>query len=1044
MSPTSYLAALPRVSMIEECSNRLRVSTAGPAVPAPVTERAPRRASDDAAREESRGALGRRRSAAAPRTTPSSDRAAAWASSSSSSRPLVLRWPDEPAGPRAAARVQSPARRTATAGSTRSQRSGPARDGRESHRRALADRRASRPRRAARPRATSIRSRTSRCASTRCTSLELREARRPRLVPRRAHPALPAPAPRARSGRPPRDPVRWLLADEVGLGKTVEACLVLSRLAAHRAGRALPRGRPRDADRAVARRAVAQVPPGLRAARRRAPRRRGARLRPRLQPVRRAPPRRDRARDAGRAARAHGARRPGRDRPAGRRRGAPPAAARRAIPATRRGARSRRSPPSAGTCCCSPRSRSTTTSTASSACCSCCAPPTSPKARASRPGSRAPSRCPPAPARRGASTSAGCRRAWASPSRATRPRWRARLALVEAVRAGPGPHALGTAAEGRARAPRARLGRRRSPALLGRDDAALGALRGAGRRGRSRASPGSPRRRAGWRAAGDKTLVFVAHRETLEWLRTALSRRAQLATGVFHEGLSPARRDIEVAQFRLAPRARACSSRPSAAARAATSSSAGASCSSTCPGTRSSSSSASAASTASAAALPVEIVYFLPPEGIGRDVARLFEALGLFREPLAGLEPELARVEAALELAALSPVGIALRPSASTRSSPAPAPPSRASARRPSASCTASPTGPRWPRRSSRASRPTSTRSTRTWSRPPASGCCLHVEPHAGHVFSIELGNEALVDSLPGVPGGLELPRHLRSRGGGRRRAARLLRRRPPARRGRPRPPRGVAASAASPSCASRSATRHGARPARALQGRARRSRPSPSTPAGRLRPEWARGPAASGPCARAASRRRVTARSGLAGGHPPTRRGARPRAPPGRAGRARRPRPVDAAGYLPAIDSSSTSKTSVEFGGICPLARAAVGERGRDRQAALAADLHARRCPAPSPAMTCPAPRRKAVRRFRVVRAVELGSVRERADVVHRDRVAGDGRGAGADDEVLDDERCRPSRPTCRCLHRRRRPGSQGRRESANASRSVLHAGKH
>src|SRR5207247_8309314 len=32
------------------------------------------------------------------------------------------------------------------------------------------------------------------------------------------------------------DPVRWLLADEVGLGKTVEACLILNRLA--RTGRA--------------------------------------------------------------------------------------------------------------------------------------------------------------------------------------------------------------------------------------------------------------------------------------------------------------------------------------------------------------------------------------------------------------------------------------------------------------------------------------------------------------------------------------------------------------------------------------------------------------------------------------------------------------------------------------------------------------------------------------------------------------------------------------------------------------------------------------
>ncbi|MBQ1125397.1 helicase-related protein, partial [Streptomyces sp. B15] len=53
-----------------------------------------------------------------------------------------------------------------------------------------------------------------------------------------------------------------------------------------------------------------------------------------------------------------------------------------------------------------------------------------------------------------------------------------------------------------------------------------------------------------WRDAREKTLVFVAHRETLEMLRTALSQRAQLATGAFHEELSPARRDTEVARFR--------------------------------------------------------------------------------------------------------------------------------------------------------------------------------------------------------------------------------------------------------------------------------------------------------------------------------------------------------------------------------------------------------------------------------------------------------------------------------------------------------------
>src|ERR687884_12350 len=55
-----------------------------------------------------------------------------------------------------------------------------------------------------------------------------------------------------------------------------------------------------------------------------------------------------------------------------------------------------------------------------------------------------------------------------------------------------------------------------------------------------------------WRDAKEKTLIFVAHRETLEMVRTALSHRAQLASGVFHEELSPARRDTEVARFRAA------------------------------------------------------------------------------------------------------------------------------------------------------------------------------------------------------------------------------------------------------------------------------------------------------------------------------------------------------------------------------------------------------------------------------------------------------------------------------------------------------------
>ncbi|MBY0494340.1 MAG: hypothetical protein K2Y23_08995 [Cyanobacteria bacterium] len=159
-----------------------------------------------------------------------------------------------------------------------------------------------------------------------------------------------------------------------------------------------------------------------------------------------------------------------------------------------------------------------------------------------------------------------------------------------------------------------------------------------------------------WRAAKEKTLVFVAHRETLEMLREKLSQRAQLATAIFHEGLTPARRDTEVALFReidgpsllvsteaggegrnfefckrivlfdLPWKPSVVEQRIGRLDRI---------------GRR----------------IPVDVIYFHPPWCIGRDVVRLFEALGVFREPMAGLEPQLAPVEAALESLALDPDG---------------------------------------------------------------------------------------------------------------------------------------------------------------------------------------------------------------------------------------------------------------------------------------------------------------------------------------------------------------------------------------------------
>jgi ATP-dependent helicase HepA len=157
-----------------------------------------------------------------------------------------------------------------------------------------------------------------------------------------------------------------------------------------------------------------------------------------------------------------------------------------------------------------------------------------------------------------------------------------------------------------------------------------------------------------WRNAREKTLVFVAHRETLELLRAALSQRAQLATGMFHEALTPARRDTEVALFRG-------SDGPSLLV------------STECggegrnfefcrrlvlfdlPWKPSVVEQRIGRLDRIGRKIPVEVVYFRPAAGIGRDVVRLFEELGLFREPLAGLEPQLAPVEGALEEIALDP-----------------------------------------------------------------------------------------------------------------------------------------------------------------------------------------------------------------------------------------------------------------------------------------------------------------------------------------------------------------------------------------------------
>jgi len=256
-----------------------------------------------------------------------------------------------------------------------------------------------------------------------------------------------------------------------------------------------------------------------------------------------------------------------------------------------------------------------------------------------------------------------------------------------------------------------------------------------------------------WRDAKEKTLVFVAHRETLEMLRTALSHRAQLASGVFHEDLSPARRDTEVARFHEADG-------PSLLV------------STECggegrnfefcrrlilfdlPWKPTSVEQRIGRLDRIGRRIPVEIVYFRPPRGIGADVVRLFETLGVFREPLAGLEPQLAHVEGAVEAIALD-AGASLTDERLDRLI------ADARAARTRVREAAYQQLHRDPYRLEMAEG--------ILARVPAEldaltervvvNACTRLGFHVQHLrkrrtFAIEFGNEAVVDSLPGVPGG--------------------------------------------------------------------------------------------------------------------------------------------------------------------------------------------------------------------------------------------------------------------------------------------------
>jgi ATP-dependent helicase HepA len=331
------------------------------------------------------------------------------------------------------------------------------------------------------------------------------------------------------------------------------------------------------------------------------------------------------------------------------------------------------------------------------------------------------------------------------------PGWRNLEALERSLRARPAPHAI--ARRDKARLLRAALSSGASLlAKLPRQEAGDRRLAEAWLAADPRIS-WLAREATHWKARGEKTLVFAAERETVEHLRTELSRRVQLRTGVFHEDLSPGQRDIEVAQFRLP-------SGPSLLL------------ATECGGEGRNFEFCHRlvlfdlpwAATVVEQRIgrldrigrdkPVEIVYIRPPSGLGAAIATLFEEIGLFREPLGGVENELRRVESVIEEAALSeletiPTSLF---AATVQEAGAARDRVRAAAhhelyRDPFRAADAEAILARIPEDIDEL--------TEDVVLGAASQLGLRVEEHRdGRVHSILLGNHAKVDSLPGVPGG--------------------------------------------------------------------------------------------------------------------------------------------------------------------------------------------------------------------------------------------------------------------------------------------------
>jgi ATP-dependent helicase HepA len=331
------------------------------------------------------------------------------------------------------------------------------------------------------------------------------------------------------------------------------------------------------------------------------------------------------------------------------------------------------------------------------------------------------------------------------------PAWRAQARLERAMRELPAPHAVARRKKARKIRRALASGSALEAILAPRDAAARKLARDAAERDPRIDWLQSQARE--WKRAGDKTLVFVAQRESLETIKTAMSRRIQLRVGVFHEDLSAGQRDIEVAQFRLP-------SGPSMLV------------STECGGEGRNFEFCTRLVLFDlpwnpmlveqrigrldriGRTIPVEIVYFHPPSGLAAAVADLYGALGIFHKPLGGLQRELAAVEASIEELALSEADLGGASHFSTIIAEA----NEAYERVQQAAYHELHRDPYLPEMAEEilARIPEELEElTEDVVIAASEQLDLHVEHHVGRArYSIELGTRARVESLPGVTGG--------------------------------------------------------------------------------------------------------------------------------------------------------------------------------------------------------------------------------------------------------------------------------------------------